>query len=351
MSCGSIQIGQLSLSQKMSLAISCFSFCRIECLWIAVQIDVFVECIQQSCSTFSTFALPHAGRPAHPQGALSRQTSETDRKAEVLSSVLTDRGTTGTCASTSSRGPINSSAFQHTAASSRLKQSANGGNSAVENPEQPSSAAAADHEQNAADTARNVASDVAQTSNTDQHDLPSQGRGNQSHATGYASSRRHQQTSSLLDKQMQGWKSEHASTDPDSSGKSADGAEWWANSQEDQQQGIKTAVDGLSNLSSTLVRQPVKEPLKSVASLYAASGVVDELFTEKQTYVNGGVEPMTRPRHQYGLSPRQMEEEREKRKEFASNLSAWYKVQLQRRLRNNASGFRTISRSNSKITE
>lgn len=101
-----------------------------------------------------------------------------------------------------------------------------------------------------------------------------------------------------------------------------------------------------------LVRLPMqKTVLKSAASLYAASGVVDDLFSAKQTYVQGDKEPMTRARHQYGLSPRQVEEEGEKRKEFANNLGAWYKAQLQRRTRVNTPGGRAISRSSSKVSE
>ena len=101
-----------------------------------------------------------------------------------------------------------------------------------------------------------------------------------------------------------------------------------------------------------LIRLPThKSTLKSAASLYAASGVVDDLFTSRETFVNGDAEPMTRARHHYGLSPRQLEEENEKRKEFASNLGAWYKAQLQRRARVNIQSVRTISRSNSKGSE
>ena len=108
----------------------------------------------------------------------------------------------------------------------------------------------------------------------------------------------------------------------------------------------------LPSLVERLVRLPThKSVLKSAASLYAASGVVDDLFTPKETYVNGGAEPMTRPRHHYGLSPRQIEEDSEKRKEFASNLGAWYKAQLQRRARVNTSSARVISRSNSKLSD
>ena len=108
----------------------------------------------------------------------------------------------------------------------------------------------------------------------------------------------------------------------------------------------------LPSLVERLVRLPThKSVLKSAASLYAASGVVDDLFTPKETYVNGGAEPMTRARHHYGLSPREIEEDREKRKEFASNLGAWYKAQLQRRARVNTSGARVMSRSNSKLSD
>jgi len=108
----------------------------------------------------------------------------------------------------------------------------------------------------------------------------------------------------------------------------------------------------LPSLVEPLVRLPThKSALKSAASLYAASGVVDDLFTPKETYVNGGAEPMTRARHHYGLSPRQIEGDSEKRKEFASNLGAWYKAQLQRRARVNTSGARVMSRSNSKLSD
>lgn len=91
--------------------------------------------------------------------------------------------------------------------------------------------------------------------------------------------------------------------------------------------------------------------LKSAASLYAASGVVDDLFIAKERYVNGGAEPMTKARHHYGLSPREIEEETEKRKQFAYNLGAWYKAQLQRRARINTPGTRAMSRSNSKVSD
>ena len=105
-------------------------------------------------------------------------------------------------------------------------------------------------------------------------------------------------------------------------------------------------------LMDPLIRLPThKSTLKSAASLYAASGVVDDLFTSRETFVNGDAEPMTRARHHYGLSPRQLEEENAKRKEFASNLGAWYKAQLQRRARVNIQSVRTISRSNSKGSE
>ncbi len=108
----------------------------------------------------------------------------------------------------------------------------------------------------------------------------------------------------------------------------------------------------LPSLVERLVRLPThKSVLKSAASLYAASGVVDDLFTPKETYVNGGAEPMTRARHHYGLSPRQIEEDSEKGKEFASNLGAWYKAQLQRRARVNTSSARVMSRSNSKLSD
>ncbi|DBA75340.1 hypothetical protein WJX77_001634 [Trebouxia sp. C0004] len=108
----------------------------------------------------------------------------------------------------------------------------------------------------------------------------------------------------------------------------------------------------LPSLVEPLVRLPAhKSALKSAASLYAASGVVDDLFTPKETYMNVGAEPMTRARHHYSLSPRQIEEDSEKRKEFASNLGAWYKAQLQRRARVNTSGARVMSRSNSKLSD
>ncbi len=108
----------------------------------------------------------------------------------------------------------------------------------------------------------------------------------------------------------------------------------------------------LPSLVERLVRLPThKSVLKSAASLYAASGVVDDLFTPKETYVNGGAEPMTRARHHYGLSPREIEEDGEKRKEFASNLGAWYKAQLQRRARVNTPSARVMSRSNSKLSD
>ncbi len=108
----------------------------------------------------------------------------------------------------------------------------------------------------------------------------------------------------------------------------------------------------LPSLVERMVRLPThKSVLKSAASLYAASGVVDDLFTPKETYVNGGAEPMTRARHHYGLSPREIEEDSEKRKEFASNLGAWYKAQLQRRARVNTSSARVMSRSNSKLSD
>ena len=106
------------------------------------------------------------------------------------------------------------------------------------------------------------------------------------------------------------------------------------------------------SLIEPVVRMPTHmSVLKSAASLYAASGVVDDLFTPKETYVNGGAEPMTRARHHYGLSPRQIEEDGKKRKEFANNLGAWYKAQLQRRARVNTSGARVMSRSNSKLSD
>ena len=101
----------------------------------------------------------------------------------------------------------------------------------------------------------------------------------------------------------------------------------------------------------SIVRRQIKgAELKSAASLYAASGVVDDLFMSKETYVNGGAEPMTKARHQYGLSPRELEQEGEKRKAFAMNLGAWYKAQLQHRARNNT-GARNVSRSNSKVSD
>lgn len=119
--------------------------------------------------------------------------------------------------------------------------------------------------------------------------------------------------------------------------------------------------DSSTATQETVVLPPLIEPLvrlathksvlKSAASLYAASGVVDDLFTPKETYVNGDAEPMTRARHHYGLSPRQIEEDSEKRKEFASNLGAWYKAQLQRRARVNTPTARVVSRSNSKLSD
>lgn len=94
-----------------------------------------------------------------------------------------------------------------------------------------------------------------------------------------------------------------------------------------------------------------KSMLKSAASTYAAAGVVDALFTPRDTYVNGDAAPMTKARHHFGLSSEQVAADIEKQKQFASSLASWYKLQLKRRARNSASGGRALSRSNSKTSD
>ena len=101
-----------------------------------------------------------------------------------------------------------------------------------------------------------------------------------------------------------------------------------------------------------LFRQPYqRSTLQSAASIYAASGVVDDLFTPRDTYVNGDAAPMTKVRHQFGLSSEQVAADIKKQKEFAGNLAAWYKAQLKPHARINASGGRVLSRSNSRISD
>lgn len=103
---------------------------------------------------------------------------------------------------------------------------------------------------------------------------------------------------------------------------------------------------------TTFVSLPTKRSvLKSAASMYAASGVVDDLFTPRDTYEHGDIKPMTRARHQFGLSAEQLAADNERQKEFASSLGAWYKSQLQRHARITTPGSRAISRSNSRVSE
>lgn len=101
-----------------------------------------------------------------------------------------------------------------------------------------------------------------------------------------------------------------------------------------------------------LVRLPhQKSSLKTAASMYAASGVVDSLFAPRDTYLNGDTAPMTKARHHFGMSSEQVAADIKKQKEFASGLATWYKTQLKRHARSNASGGRALSRSNSSNSE
>ena len=114
-------------------------------------------------------------------------------------------------------------------------------------------------------------------------------------------------------------------------------------------------INGQPNLPfalTSLASLPAhKSVLKSAASMYAASGVVDDLFTPRDMYEHGDVKPMTRTRHQFGLSAEQLAADNERQKEFASGLGAWYKSQLQRHARITTLGGRAISRSNSRVSE
>lgn len=101
-----------------------------------------------------------------------------------------------------------------------------------------------------------------------------------------------------------------------------------------------------------LVRMPhQKSSLKTAASMYAASGVVDSLFAPRDTFLNGDAAPMTKARHHFGMSSEQVAADIKKQKEFASGLAAWYKTQLKRHARSNAAGGRALSRSNSSNSE
>lgn len=94
-----------------------------------------------------------------------------------------------------------------------------------------------------------------------------------------------------------------------------------------------------------------RSTLKSAASVYAESGVVDDLFTPKDTYVGGDAAYMTKARHHFGLSSEQVAADIKKQKEFAGSLAAWYKSQFKGHARMNASGGRIMSRSNSTISD
>lgn len=94
-----------------------------------------------------------------------------------------------------------------------------------------------------------------------------------------------------------------------------------------------------------------RSALRSAASSYAASGVVDDLFRPRDTYVNGDTQPMTKPMHHFGMSSEQVAADIKKQKEFAGSLAVWYKSQLKRHARVNASGGRILSRSNSRISD
>ena len=275
-----------------------------------------------------------AGRLVPALGALSRHASGVDASNEGSIPAATDRSTPGSAATTSRRAAAGASGFARAAANDQQRHS-NGDDKLATEIEQSQTTAAA-----SAQGVGHVNSHVGKSAVVADAD---KGRSKQFHGTGTAAEAAwHQQPSKQLDWQAQAHRNSH---DGQKHGTDTD---WLESTQEILQQEGAISTGSLPELSSTLVREPVKSGLKSQASMFAASGVVDELYTERQTYVNGGAEPMTRQRHQFGLSPREMQEEREKRKEFADNLAAWYKLQLQRRLRNNASGVRVISRSNSR---
>lgn len=125
--------------------------------------------------------------------------------------------------------------------------------------------------------------------------------------------------------------------------------------------GINRADAGLNTLGSQpsvpfaaepLIRLPHKKSsLKTAASMYAASGIVDSLFAPRNTYLNGDAAPMTKARHHFGMSSEQVAADIKKQKKFASGLAAWYKTQLKRHARSNTAGGRALSRSNSSISE
>ena len=91
--------------------------------------------------------------------------------------------------------------------------------------------------------------------------------------------------------------------------------------------------------------------LQSVASIHAASGVVDDLFMPRTTYVNGEAASMTKARHHFGLSSEQVAADCQKQQELASSLAAWFKSELKQHARINASGGRVLSRTNSRISD
>ena len=94
-----------------------------------------------------------------------------------------------------------------------------------------------------------------------------------------------------------------------------------------------------------------RSALRSAASIYAASGVVDDLFRPRDTYVNGNAEPMTKDMHHFGMSSEQVAADVKKQKDFAGSLAVWYKLQLKQHARINAPGGRVFSRSNSRTSD
>lgn len=183
---------------------------------------------------------------------------------------------------------------------------------------------------------------------------PAEGRQNLPAAAGFILSQQQQQQ-----QHRQAWLqlNEHSSA----TAESADQAQPGQTNSRDGAVGTTKADFSLQALRSQssipfvvepLVRLPhQRSTLRSAKSIYALSGVVDDLFTPRERYVNGDAAPMTKARHQFGLSSEQVAADIKKQKEFAGNLAAWYKAQLKRHAHINTSSGRVLSRSNSKISD
>ena len=145
-----------------------------------------------------------------------------------------------------------------------------------------------------------------------------------------------------LQQQQQPWMqlNEHSSALAESADTAQPGQ---TNSKDGAASPVGTTLQAVRSQSSIpfavapLVRLPhERSTLESAASVYAESGVVDDLFTPKDTYVGGDAAYMTKARHHFGLSSEQVAADIKKQKEFAGSLAAWYKSQFKGHARMNA---------------